>query len=101
MSSASKIEQALLSVPGDHQLVRYVDDFIVASQDVDTHEGALRCMLNILKEEGWCINPSKTVWFTDTCDFVEVRLEKGQLLPSNGLISRLHQLPVPTCKQDL
>lgn len=101
MRSASRIEQALLSVPGDHQLVRYVDDFIVASQDVDTHEGALRCMLHILKEEGWCINPSKAVWFTDTCDFVGVRLEKGQLLPSKGLISSLYQLPVPTCKQEL
>ena len=73
----------------------YIDDILVASQDVATHKQHLQTLFQRLKEYGLVINLSKSQFGCETIDFLGHRISSTGIMPLPDKVDAIVSFPQP------
>ncbi len=74
----------------------YIDDILVASEDVDTHKEHLRLLFLRLQKNGLVINVSKCQFGRDSIDFLGHRITPEGIAPLPTRVDAVTRFPQPT-----
>ena len=74
----------------------YLDDILIASPDMSSHEYHLREVLTRLREFGLIINPAKCLWAQSTVPFLGHNVTAAGISPMTRHIDAVKTFPMPT-----
>lgn len=87
------ISKVLANIPG---VICYQDDILVMTQDVASHNDALRQVLGKLQKAGLKLNAEKSTFFTDTVQYLGYTFSKAGVLPNPDKINAIVNAPAPS-----
>lgn len=90
-----------MRIKKDVVLLNYVDDILIGTKDEQSHDEAVRLVLEGLKEDGWTVAPSKIKWYKSEIEFLGRAFSTEGIKPADGLIMKVNQLKKPTCGSEL
>jgi hypothetical protein len=79
----------------------YVDDIIVFTQDVETHEKILRELFTRFQKYGLLINVKKSEFFLSSCTFLGYEFVDGGYRAKECIVPQLDKIPVPETRKQL
>lgn len=85
----------------DVVLLNYVDDILLGTKSIASHDKAVKTLLEGLRKHGWTISPTKIKWYKENVEFLGRSFSVSGIKPTEGLINKVDQLKKPECSQDL
>ena len=74
----------------------YLDDILIASPDMATHERHIRQVLERLRQFGLIINPAKCLWAKKSVPFLGHEVTAGGITPLDRHVDAVKHFPTPT-----
>lgn len=79
----------------------YIDDIIIASQNVDDHFPKLQAVFDRLKQHNLKLKPTKCKFLTDTVHYLGFVIKKGKVFPDQRNTNIIKNFPIPKCAKDV
>lgn len=84
----------------DRKIIIYMDDILVATEELNEHENVLRAVLERLTLRKLKLNLSKCKFGYDEIDYLGYTVTRAGIRPNNSHIKSIQNFPIPIdCKQ--
>lgn len=94
------INSALANLNVD-KVFAYIDDIVIASEDLESHYIKLRAVLNRLKTYSWKLNPEKCKFLQTRITFLGHICSKDGVEPNTSLVECIQNFPIPKNVKDV
>ena len=82
-------------------VVVYVDDILIFSRSLKEHLRHIRRVLQLLRENGLIVKPSKCVWATPTLEFLGHTVSDRGMSPLPSKVKAVREFPIPSTVRKL